>query len=105
MPPISTPALLQGCHHIAPLPAILCCCATSAEQGKTFQAVSVLWTLLTTGTAGCPTCSKPLILCPSSLVSNWALELQRWLGDRVQVGQQCCGLDTWDTHVMQYGSL
>lgn len=33
-----------------------------------------------TGVTGKPTCSRPLILCPSSLVMNWGNELKRWLG-------------------------
>lgn len=33
-----------------------------------------------TGVNGSPTCSRPLILCPSSLVMNWGNELKRWLG-------------------------
>ncbi|MEW5317192.1 MAG: hypothetical protein WDW38_008516 [Sanguina aurantia] len=51
--------------------------------GKSFQSIAILWTLLTTGLKGSPTCSKPLILCPSSLVNNWGKEMHRWLGDRV----------------------
>ncbi|KXZ43971.1 hypothetical protein GPECTOR_76g792 [Gonium pectorale] len=52
--------------------------------GKTFQSIATLWTLLTTGVAGGrPTCSKPLILCPASLVANWGAELTRWLEGRV----------------------
>jgi DNA repair and recombination RAD54-like protein len=52
--------------------------------GKTFQTVASLWCLLTKGISGKPTCSKPLVLCPSSLVQNWGKELTHWLGQRVQ---------------------
>ncbi len=47
------------------------------------QSIATLWTLLTSGPHGKPSAARPLILCPSSLVSNWAAELRRWLGDRV----------------------
>jgi hypothetical protein len=46
--------------------------------------VASLWCLLTKGIGGKPTCSKPLVLCPSSLVQNWGKELTHWLGQRVQ---------------------
>ncbi|WIA39238.1 hypothetical protein OEZ86_005361 [Tetradesmus obliquus] len=51
--------------------------------GKTFQTIASLWCLLTKGVNGQPTCRKPLILCPTSLVQNWGKELKLWLGDRV----------------------
>jgi hypothetical protein len=53
--------------------------------GKTFQTVASLWCLLTKGihAGGGPTCKRPLILCPSSLVQNWGKEFAGWLGDRV----------------------
>jgi DNA repair and recombination RAD54-like protein len=57
------------------------------------------------GVTGKATCSRPLILCPSSLVMNWGNELKRWLGAEhvdpvamddtrgavVQVGLRGCG--------------
>jgi hypothetical protein len=36
--------------------------------GKTFQTIASLYCLLTKGVCGQPTCRKPLILCPTSLV-------------------------------------
>lgn len=36
--------------------------------GKTFQTIASLYCLLTKGVFGQPTCKKPLILCPTSLV-------------------------------------
>jgi hypothetical protein len=36
--------------------------------GKTFQTIASLYCLLTKGVNGQPTCRKPLILCPTSLV-------------------------------------
>ncbi|KAG2494782.1 hypothetical protein HYH03_007025 [Edaphochlamys debaryana] len=51
--------------------------------GKTFQAIATLWVLLTTGPHGKPAASKPLVLCPPSLVANWGKELEKWLQGRV----------------------
>jgi DNA repair and recombination RAD54-like protein len=44
--------------------------------GKTFQSICCLWTLLTTGIMGRPTCSRALVITPTSLVANWG----GWLG-------------------------
>ena len=52
---------------------------------QTFQSCAALYTLLTTGIHnGQPTIKRPLILCPSSLVSNWGNELTKWLEGRVE---------------------
>lgn len=45
--------------HVRPL---------SPCAGKTFQTIASLYCLLTKGVFGQPTCKKPLILCPTSLV-------------------------------------
>ena len=66
----------EGCYG-----AVLC---DGMGLGKTFQTVASLWCLLTKGIDGRPTCKKPLVLCPSSLVQNWGKEFSHWLGDRVQ---------------------
>lgn len=39
--------------------------------GKTFQSICVMWVLLTTGLQGRPTCSRALVITPTSLVANW----------------------------------
>lgn len=52
--------------------------------GKTFQCVASLWTLVNTGLPGAPACRRPLVLCPSSLVTNWGKEFEKWLEDRVR---------------------
>lgn len=39
--------------------------------GKTFQSICTMWVLLTTGLTGRPTCSRALIITPTSLVANW----------------------------------
>ncbi|GMH39369.1 hypothetical protein BSKO_07267 [Bryopsis sp. KO-2023] len=51
--------------------------------GKSFQSIAVLWMMLTSGIDGKPSCHKPLVLCPSSLVQNWGNEFKKWLGERV----------------------
>lgn len=45
--------------------------------GKTFQCIASLWVLVTAGVQGSPTCRRPMIICPSSLVQNWGKELCR----------------------------
>lgn len=45
----------------------------------TLQAIAALWTLLSDGVHGRrPTCVRPLVLCPASLVANWGKELEFW---------------------------
>jgi hypothetical protein len=106
---VLTPA--AACTHVLDRPSLYVCtpimhlsdrfifeCLTGVRQegcfgavlcdgmglGKTFQTVASLWCLLTKGIDGRPTCKKPLVLCPSSLVQNWGKEFGHWLGDRVQ---------------------
>jgi hypothetical protein len=50
--------------------------------GKTFQTIASLYCLLTKGIFGQPTCKKPLILCPTSLVQVC------WCACRAE--QHCC---------------
>lgn len=41
-----------------------------------------MWTLLKQSPiAGKPTIDKAIVVCPSSLVRNWANELVKWLGE------------------------
>jgi hypothetical protein len=46
--------------------------------GKTFQSICTLWMLLTSGLTGRPTCSRALIITPTSLVANWGAG---WIAD------------------------
>ncbi len=39
--------------------------------GKTLQAIALLWTLLRQGKDGQPIAKRVIIVCPTSLVSNW----------------------------------
>jgi len=53
--------------------------------GKTLQSITVLVTLLRQGfEKGKPVVRRALIVCPTSLVSNWANELKKWTGDRIK---------------------
>ncbi len=49
--------------------------------GKTLQCIALMWTLLRQSPiANKSTIDKCIIVCPSSLVRNWANELVKWLG-------------------------
>ena len=60
--------------------------------GKTLQSIALLWTLLRQGfegPSGRPLVQRALIVTPTSLVSNWASELTKWLGGRVRAAALC----------------
>uniref|UniRef100_A0A672SIF3 RAD54 homolog B n=1 Tax=Sinocyclocheilus grahami TaxID=75366 RepID=A0A672SIF3_SINGR len=66
------------------------CRAILADEmglGKTLQCVCVLWTLLRQGPyGGRPLLKRALVVCPGSLVKNWAAEFNKWLGrERISV--------------------
>jgi hypothetical protein len=44
--------------------------------GKTLQAIALLWTLLRQGIDGQPTAKRVIIVCPTSLVSNWCAQIR-----------------------------
>lgn len=50
--------------------------------GKTLQSVALIYTLLKTGITadGQPTAKRVIVICPCSLVKNWANEFVKWLG-------------------------
>jgi len=57
-----------------------CILADDMGLGKTLQSVVAIWTLLTQGGAGGRgICRKALVVCPASLVKNWAGEFDKWL--------------------------
>ncbi|CAI5437798.1 unnamed protein product [Caenorhabditis angaria] len=60
-----------------------CIMADEMGLGKTLQCITLLWTLLRQSPDACPTLSKSIIVCPSSLVKNWDKEIKKWLGTRV----------------------
>ncbi|RKP00353.1 hypothetical protein CXG81DRAFT_13342 [Caulochytrium protostelioides] len=58
-----------------------CIMADEMGLGKTLQCITLLWTLLRQSPEpGKPAIEKAVIVCPSSLVKNWANELDKWLG-------------------------
>ncbi|KAK4048006.1 DNA-dependent ATPase protein rad54 [Microbotryomycetes sp. JL201] len=59
-----------------------CIMADEMGLGKTLQCISLLWTLLKQSPVpGKQTIDKAIVICPSSLVRNWANELVKWLGE------------------------
>ncbi|KAG8926713.1 DNA-dependent ATPase protein rad54 [Tulasnella sp. 417] len=58
-----------------------CIMADEMGLGKTLQCIALMWTLLKQSPrAGKGTIEKCIIVCPSSLVRNWANEFVKWLG-------------------------
>ncbi|KAK3384817.1 P-loop containing nucleoside triphosphate hydrolase protein [Podospora didyma] len=58
-----------------------CIMADEMGLGKTLQCITLLWTLLKQSPdAGKSTIQKAVVVCPASLVRNWANELVKWLG-------------------------
>lgn len=57
-----------------------CIMADEMGLGKTLQCLTLMWTLLKQGPRGKRTIEKCIVVCPSSLVKNWANEIDKWLG-------------------------
>ncbi|KAL7784118.1 P-loop containing nucleoside triphosphate hydrolase protein [Trichoderma ceciliae] len=58
-----------------------CIMADEMGLGKTLQCIALMWTLLKqSSSAGKSTIQKAIVVCPASLVKNWANELTKWLG-------------------------
>ena len=55
--------------------------------GKSIQAIALIWTALKQGPSGEPIARKAVVVCPSSLVGNWAKEIDKWLKGRLQCVQ------------------
>jgi DNA repair and recombination RAD54-like protein len=62
-----------------------CILADDMGLGKTLQSVALIYTLLKTGITSdnAPTCKRVIVICPCSLVKNWANEFVKWLGPNV----------------------
>jgi superfamily II DNA or RNA helicase len=53
--------------------------------GKTLQSITLLYTVLRQGfTTKEPIVKRALVVCPTSLVNNWAKEISKWVGKRVK---------------------
>ena len=66
-----------------------CILADDMGLGKTLQGITLLWTLLQQGLDGSPAVKRALIVCPTSLVSNWDDECNKWLKGRVKTLPIC----------------
>ena len=66
-----------------------CILADDMGLGKTLQGITLLWTLLKQGFDGAPAVKRALIVCPTSLVSNWDDECNKWLKGRVKTLPIC----------------
>ena len=71
-----------------------CILADDMGLGKTLQSISVIWTLLNNNIRGLPepAVRQALVLCPASLVSNWASEFAKWTKNKcaiVAVAEKC----------------
>ncbi len=60
-----------------------CIMADEMGLGKTLQCITLLWTLLRQSPDCKPTIEKAIIVTPSSLVKNWANEIEKWLKGKV----------------------
>lgn len=67
-------------------------CLIRRGLGKSIQAIALMWTALRQGPTGNPVARKAVIVCPSSLVGNWAKELDKWLQGRLK--PMCLGEST-----------
>lgn len=57
--------------------------------GKTLQSITLLYTLLCQGFDGKPMVKRAVIVTPTSLVSNWESEINKWVGERIQLLSLC----------------
>ncbi|KAG2497992.1 hypothetical protein HYH03_004251 [Edaphochlamys debaryana] len=70
-----------------------CILADDMGLGKTLQGITLLWTLLTAPghplLGGAPIARRAIIVCPTSLVSNWDNECTKWLQGRLRTLAMC----------------
>ena len=62
-----------------------CILADEMGLGKTCQTIALIWTLLkqTPYFGAPPIVQRVVIVCPVTLVANWAREIKKWLGGRL----------------------
>ncbi|GAX75378.1 hypothetical protein CEUSTIGMA_g2822.t1 [Chlamydomonas eustigma] len=69
-----------------------CILADDMGLGKTLQGITLLWTLVQNGhqsLGGSPIAHRAIIVCPTSLVSNWDSECTKWLKGRLTTMALC----------------
>ncbi|WIA32931.1 hypothetical protein OEZ86_006099 [Tetradesmus obliquus] len=69
-----------------------CILADDMGLGKTLQGIALMWTLLQQGSpalGGKPIAKRAIIVCPTSLVSNWDSECTKWLKGRCRTLALC----------------
>ncbi|KAJ8619003.1 hypothetical protein MRB53_015189 [Persea americana] len=66
-----------------------CILADDMGLGKTLQSITLLYTLLRRGFDGNPMVKRAMIVTPTSLVSNWESEINKWVGLRLQLIALC----------------
>jgi len=62
-----------------------CILADDMGLGKTLQAITLTYTLLRQYPFGHDPLKRVVVVCPTSLIGNWADEFRKWLGKRVRV--------------------
>eukprot|EP00195_Chlamydomonas_chlamydogama_P012357 CAMPEP_0202906302 /NCGR_PEP_ID=MMETSP1392-20130828/38231_1 /ASSEMBLY_ACC=CAM_ASM_000868 /TAXON_ID=225041 /ORGANISM="Chlamydomonas chlamydogama, Strain SAG 11-48b" /LENGTH=1035 /DNA_ID=CAMNT_0049594745 /DNA_START=120 /DNA_END=3227 /DNA_ORIENTATION=+ len=69
-----------------------CILADDMGLGKTLQGITLLWSLVQHGhelLGGTPLVQRAIIVCPTSLVSNWENECAKWLKGRLTTMALC----------------
>ncbi|KAG6482364.1 hypothetical protein ZIOFF_058995 [Zingiber officinale] len=66
-----------------------CILADDMGLGKTLQSITLLYTLLRQGFDGKPMVKRAMIVTPTSLVSNWESEIDKWIGRKIRVVALC----------------